>query len=337
MSHNNIKKADKVTSGVNALKAVMEKVKGLTSRNKARPVSVKTPQTPAESLSFGGPTTSGATYTQIPGVGSGAGGITIGGSTPVKNAPPVKVKNAPTAPAGQKGVELYGKDTGYELRNSAGVNVKNQVDAESGRWISGDKNINRPKSLDGGPGFQDMRSPSSGHTRPGNSWGGRSNRYSTNITDPSFLRRNKRLLAEAGLLGGGLGAGALLAGGGGGAPAAAAGAAGAAGAAPGLSLSPGSLGAGLADMLPLEARNYLQQALGQDGYVRAMRGLGGAGIGAGIGLGAGAIGNLMSPRKKRKSLFEDAISSALIGGGLGGAAGAIDPIYNAVSGAMGAS
>lgn len=103
----------------------------------------------------------------------------------------------------------------------------------------------------------------------------------------------------------------------------------------GLSLTPGSLGAGLADMLPLEARNYLQQTLGNDGYVRAMRGLAGAGIGAGVGLGAGALGSLIGPKKKRHSILSDALTSALIGGGLGGAAGAIDPIYGAVSNAMG--
>jgi hypothetical protein len=156
---------------------------------------------------------------------------------------------------------------------------------------------------------------------------------------PNFAQKHKNALIGAGVTTGlaGTGLGAAYAFGGKKAPpAAAAGAPGAPGAGS-LQLTPGSLGAGVADMLPLEARTYLQNTLGPDGYVRALRGLGGAGIGAGIGLGAGAIGNLMSPRKKRKSLFEDAITSALIGGGLGGAAGAIDPIYNAVSGAMGAS
>ena len=165
------------------------------------------------------------------------------------------------------------------------------------------------------------------------------NTYNTAKTEiPQFAQKHKNALIGAGATTGlaGVGAGTAYAFSGKTKPPAGA-TPPVAPAAEGLQLTPNSLGSGVADMLPLEARNYLQQTLGQDGYVRALRGLGGAGIGAGIGLGAGAIGNLMSPRKKRKSLFEDAISSALIGGGIGGAAGAIDPIYNAVSGAMGGS
>lgn len=296
MSYNNIKKADKVNSAVQGLKALLNKAKNLVAKKKIEAGPGPRVADNELGLTFGGPTAAASgTYTQIPGVGSNTGGISFGNSVPTKSVP--AVKNAPTAPRGQKGVGLYGKDVGYDLRNSPGISVSGPT-----ANTTGVRGATRGSSLKADP-------------------------------SPGFFKKHRNAVIGTGVGLGATGTGAAMLMGGKDSPVAAPNVASpAAGAASGLSLTPGSLGAGLADMLPLEARNYLQQTLGNDGYVRALRGLAGAGVGAGLGLGVGALGHMIGPKKKnRQSLLRSALYGALTGGSMG----AIDPIYNAVSGAMG--